>query len=104
PSQAVVPRAGPVGVRATRARADINHLPASAAARQPVAIATRMFSRGASAAIAVRARTTIRSPGVDRLQRQNAIVERVLHDGYVSVEDLAAAFSVTPQTIRRDIG
>ncbi|MGF1624381.1 MAG: DeoR/GlpR family DNA-binding transcription regulator [Alphaproteobacteria bacterium] len=41
---------------------------------------------------------------MDRLQRQNAIVERVLHDGYASVEDLATAFAVTPQTIRRDIG
>lgn len=41
---------------------------------------------------------------MDRLQRQNAIVERVLHDGYASVDDLATAFEVTPQTIRRDIG
>lgn len=41
---------------------------------------------------------------MDRLQRQNAIVERVLHDGYASVEDLASTFDVTPQTIRRDIG
>lgn len=41
---------------------------------------------------------------MDRLQRQDRIVERVHHEGYVSVEDLAAAFGVTPQTIRRDIG
>ena len=41
---------------------------------------------------------------MDRLQRQDRIVERVHHEGYVSVEDLAALFGVTPQTIRRDIG
>ena len=41
---------------------------------------------------------------VDRLQRQNRIAERVHHEGYASVDDLASVFGVTPQTIRRDIG
>lgn len=38
---------------------------------------------------------------VDR--RREKIVELVQARGYVSIEDLAAAFAVTPQTIRRDI-
>lgn len=36
-------------------------------------------------------------------QRQAKIVERVQAMGYVSIEDLARDFNVTPQTIRRDI-
>ena len=37
-------------------------------------------------------------------KRQNRIVEKVQRLGYVSIEDLAKEFRVTPQTIRRDIG
>ena len=37
-------------------------------------------------------------------KRQSKIVERVQALGYVSIEDLARDFKVTPQTIRRDIG
>ena len=36
-------------------------------------------------------------------KRQTKIVERVQVLGYVSIEDLATDFNVTPQTIRRDI-
>jgi DeoR family glycerol-3-phosphate regulon repressor len=39
--------------------------------------------------------------GVDR--RREEIVALVQARGYVSIEDLAAAFAVTPQTVRRDI-
>lgn len=35
--------------------------------------------------------------------RQDDIVNRIQTHGYVSIEDLARDFSVTPQTIRRDI-
>lgn len=35
--------------------------------------------------------------------RQNQILEWVRRDGFVSIEDLAQNFQVTPQTIRRDI-
>ena len=37
-------------------------------------------------------------------KRQHKIVELVRISGYVSIEDLARDFKVTPQTIRRDIG
>lgn len=39
--------------------------------------------------------------GVDR--RREQIVDLVRARGYVSIEDLAEAFAVTPQTVRRDI-
>lgn len=39
--------------------------------------------------------------GIDR--RREEIVALVQARGYVSIEDLAAAFAVTPQTVRRDI-
>lgn len=35
--------------------------------------------------------------------RQRRIVERVRQDGYTTIDALAQAFAVTPQTIRRDI-
>ena len=35
--------------------------------------------------------------------RQQSILELVRERGYVSIEELAQQFSVTPQTIRRDI-
>ena len=35
--------------------------------------------------------------------RQQSILERTRERGYVSIDELAAAFAVTPQTIRRDI-
>jgi DeoR family glycerol-3-phosphate regulon repressor len=43
----------------------------------------------------------IMANGVDR--RREEIVELVQARGYVSIEDLAETFSVTPQTVRRDI-
>jgi DeoR family glycerol-3-phosphate regulon repressor len=38
-----------------------------------------------------------------RNERQERILERVRRHGFVTIEDLAAEFAVTPQTIRRDI-
>ena len=35
--------------------------------------------------------------------RQQSILERAREQGYVSIDELAQAFAVTPQTIRRDI-
>ena len=35
--------------------------------------------------------------------RQQSILERARERGYVSIDELAQAFAVTPQTIRRDI-
>lgn len=35
--------------------------------------------------------------------RQAEILTRVEHNGFVSIEELAQAFTVTPQTVRRDI-
>lgn len=35
--------------------------------------------------------------------RQRALLERVARDGFATIEDLAAQFEVTPQTIRRDV-
>ena len=35
--------------------------------------------------------------------RQQSILERAREQGYVSIDELAQAFTVTPQTIRRDI-
>ncbi|MGL4416462.1 MAG: DeoR family transcriptional regulator, partial [Plesiomonas shigelloides] len=40
---------------------------------------------------------------VKQTQRHEAIVELVREHGYVSTEDLVAHFSVSPQTIRRDL-
>ncbi|MCP4348741.1 MAG: DeoR family transcriptional regulator [Desulfobacterales bacterium] len=42
-------------------------------------------------------------PGFSMSRRQNQILEWVRRDGFVSIEDLAHNFQVTPQTIRRDI-
>ena len=41
--------------------------------------------------------------GFSMSRRQNHILEWVHRDGFVSIEDLANNFQVTPQTIRRDI-
>ncbi|MDO9320921.1 MAG: DeoR family transcriptional regulator, partial [Pseudomonas sp.] len=35
--------------------------------------------------------------------RQQSILEHARERGYVSIDELAQAFAVTPQTIRRDI-
>ncbi|KXV03966.1 DeoR family transcriptional regulator [Caballeronia megalochromosomata] len=35
--------------------------------------------------------------------RQRALLDRVARDGFATIEDLAAQFQVTPQTIRRDV-
>lgn len=35
--------------------------------------------------------------------RQRELLERVARDGFATIEDLAAQFQVTPQTIRRDV-
>ncbi|WP_290652962.1 DeoR family transcriptional regulator [Aquisalimonas sp.] len=35
--------------------------------------------------------------------RQNELVQKVREQGFVSIEDLAQVFDVTPQTIRRDV-
>ncbi len=36
-------------------------------------------------------------------QRHNGIIELVKQQGYVSTEELVEHFSVSPQTIRRDL-
>jgi DeoR family glycerol-3-phosphate regulon repressor len=43
------------------------------------------------------------SEGKNLPSRQKKIYEMVLENGYVSIENLSQHFSVTPQTIRRDI-
>ncbi|KND55241.1 Glycerol-3-phosphate regulon repressor, DeoR family [Candidatus Paraburkholderia kirkii] len=35
--------------------------------------------------------------------RQRALLDRVARDGFATIEDLAAQFQVTPQTVRRDV-
>ena len=40
---------------------------------------------------------------MNQQQRQDAIVELVRHQGYASIEQLTEHFTVTPQTIRRDL-
>lgn len=35
--------------------------------------------------------------------RQQSIIEEVRERGYLSIEEMAQMFAVTPQTIRRDI-
>lgn len=40
---------------------------------------------------------------MNQQQRQEAIVELVRHQGYATIEQLTEHFSVTPQTIRRDL-
>jgi DeoR family glycerol-3-phosphate regulon repressor len=42
-------------------------------------------------------------PEMNQQQRQDAIVELVRHQGYASIEQLTEHFTVTPQTIRRDL-
>ncbi|MEA3119771.1 MAG: DeoR family transcriptional regulator, glycerol-3-phosphate regulon repressor [Paraburkholderia sp.] len=44
-----------------------------------------------------------RDPRLSLNSRQQEMLEWVQRDGFVTVEDLAAHFEVTPQTIRRDV-
>jgi DeoR family glycerol-3-phosphate regulon repressor len=44
-----------------------------------------------------------RDPRLTLNARQQELLEWVQRDGFVTVDDLAAHFDVTPQTIRRDV-
>lgn len=44
-----------------------------------------------------------RDPRLTLNARQQELLEWVQRDGFVTVDDLAAHFAVTPQTIRRDV-
>jgi len=44
-----------------------------------------------------------RDPRLSLNARQQELLDWVQRDGFVTVEDLAAHFNVTPQTIRRDV-
>ncbi|MDC6133401.1 DeoR/GlpR family DNA-binding transcription regulator [Burkholderia gladioli] len=46
---------------------------------------------------------TTRDPRLSLNARQQELLDWVQRDGFVTVEDLAAHFDVTPQTIRRDV-
>ena len=44
-----------------------------------------------------------RDPRITLNARQQELLDWVQRDGFVTVEDLATHFDVTPQTIRRDV-
>ncbi|WP_241334254.1 DeoR family transcriptional regulator, partial [Burkholderia cenocepacia] len=48
-------------------------------------------------------RAMTRDPRLTLNARQQELLEWVQRDGFVTVDDLAAHFAVTPQTIRRDV-
>jgi DeoR family glycerol-3-phosphate regulon repressor len=66
--------------------------------------ALQALSYNTASSLAAPARHTMsRDPRLTLNARQQALLERVQRDGFVTVEDLASHFEVTPQTIRRDV-